>query len=89
MSEQVYVVRLPEEERELILDTPPARGPHSPSWRIYKNISDRLESARPEHPERQAALEELGQVASLYRDGGSNWVELTQAVDNFRSLETK
>ena len=90
----VYVVRLTEEEREIILDTPPARGPNSPLWPIYSRLTAKLESARPEHPERQGLLEELAALALLVsytandpNDEGQR--RFREAAKRFRSLEAK
>lgn len=88
MSERVYVVRLTEEVREICLDS-------SEDWvQLPSSLQRAIESARPEHPERQALLEELAALALLVsytandpNDEGQR--RFREAAKRFRSLEGK
>lgn len=81
----IYIVRLTEEEREAALGFSGTMNA----------LAAKIESARPEHPERQAAMERLkeavGIVRSQWKPGSFNGPinGVMQAYDRLRSLEAK
>lgn len=87
--EQVYVVRLTEEDRaelehlarhQWAYSTPPNK-PHA------KRRLDVLQSASPEHPKRREALEELHEACKDWREERAAQMRVLDALAKLRSLE--
>lgn len=83
MKEHVYAVRLTEAERQTVRSSLGLNGSD-----YAQAIMRRIESARPEHPDRQAALEAIAEAVSLLSANDEDCFQrLDAAYEYFRSLE--